>query len=40
MATPYWLFIALILMGTVGSLATLVGIVITFFREHKEGRLW
>lgn len=40
MALPYWLFIALILTGVLGSLATLIGIVVTFFQEQKSGQLW
>ena len=40
MEMPYWLFIALILVGIVGSLGTLIGIVITFFKERKTGQLW
>jgi hypothetical protein len=40
METPYWMFVGLILMGVLGSLATLIGIVITFFQEQKSGQLW
>jgi hypothetical protein len=40
MDVPYWLFIALILTGVFGSLATLIGIVITFVQEQKSGQLW
>lgn len=40
METPYWLFVGLLLVGTLGSLGTLIGILITFVKEHKEGTLW
>lgn len=37
---PYWFWLLLIVLGVVGSLATLIGIVVTFFRELARGRLW
>ncbi|WP_281424828.1 hypothetical protein [Pseudonocardia nigra] len=38
--TPFWLWIALIALGTLGSLGTLVAITVTFLRERREGHLW
>lgn len=40
MQVPYALWLALILVGILGSLGTLIGILITFFKERRSGVLW
>lgn len=40
MNTPFWLFLTLLLVGTLGSLGTLVAITLTFFKEKREHDLW
>ena len=40
MQVPYALWLALILVGIFGSLGTLIGILITFFKERRSGILW
>ena len=40
MTIPFFLWIALIVIGVVGSLSTFVGIIITFFHEKKHDLLW
>ncbi len=40
MTTPFWLFLGLVLVGSLGSLGTLIAITVTFFREKREQHLW
>lgn len=38
--TPFWLWLGIILIGVLGSLGTLVTIMITFVQEKRAGELW
>lgn len=40
MTIPYALWLLLIGVGVVGSLATFVGILVSFFKERKNNLLW
>lgn len=40
MSTPFWLFLLLVLIGTLGSLGTLIAITLTFFKEKRAQDLW
>ncbi|AJR18256.1 hypothetical protein [Pimelobacter simplex] len=40
MTTPYWIWLLIIVAGVVGSLGTLVAILLTFVRERRAGELW
>lgn len=39
-SAPYWFWLLLIVLGVVGSLSTLIGIVIAFVRELRSKQLW
>lgn len=38
--TPYVLWLVIIIVGVVGSVATLGGILLIFIREFRSGELW
>lgn len=40
MTTPFWLYLGLVLLGTLGSLGTLIAITVTFFKEKHDHDLW
>ena len=40
MTIPFFLWIALIVIGVVGSLSTFIGIIVAFFYEKKRDLLW
>lgn len=40
MTTPFWLYLGLVLLGTLGSLGTLIAITVTFFKEKRDHDLW
>jgi hypothetical protein len=38
--TPYVIWLIIIVVGVVGSIATLGGILLIFIREFRSGELW